>query len=460
VTERAGLAAEPGTEGILTVSALTLRIKDALEQAFPAVWVRGELTGVKLAASGHLYFGLKDAEAQLECVMWKSAAARLVFEPRDGAEVEAFGDVSVYPPRGRYQLVARELRPAGLGALLLAFEQLKRRLQAEGLFDPARKRPLPRYPLRIGLVTSPAGAAVRDLVTVLRARWPSIGIVLAPVRVQGEGAAEEIAAAIERFNRFGRVDLLIVGRGGGSIEDLWAFNEEVVVRAIAGSTLPVISAVGHEVDWTLADLAADMRAATPSNAAEIAVRVRAEVAAALAERGADMARALRERLAECRRRLEALTGRYGFRRQRDALGLHQQRVDDLVARLGAALRARLERVRERLLALARRYGLREWPREIGRRREQLVRVTGRLAAAGLATLEARRARLAGPGDRLRALSPRLVLERGYCLARRGDGTLVRNAAGLAVGERLALEFARGEADARIEAVRPGGRDGG
>ncbi len=173
-----------------------------------------------------------------------------------------------------------------------------------------------------------------------------------------------------------------------------------------------------------------------------------------------MARALRERLAECHRRLEALTGRYGFRRQRDALGLHQQRVDDLAARLGVALRARLERARERLLALARRYGLREWPREIGRRREQLVRVAGRLAAAWLATLEARRARLAGPGDRLRALSPRLVLERGYCLARRGDGTLVRNAAGLAVGERLALEFARGEADARIEAVRPGGRDGG
>src|SRR5439155_844154 len=329
--------------------------KESLEVGFPALWVRGEVSGLKRAESGHLYFALKEGrEALIACVMWRTSASRLACEPRDGAEVEAFGGVSVYEPRGRYQLVARELRPAGLGALLLALEELKRRLAAEGLFDAARKRPLPRIPARVGLVTSPVGAAVRDLVTVLRARWPSIGIVLAPVRVQGEGAAEEIAAAIERFNRFGRVDLLIVGRGGGSIEDLWAFNEEVVVRAIAGSTLPVISAVGHEVDWTLADLAADMRAATPSNAAEIAVRVRAEVA----------------------------------------------------------------------------------------------------------PLEARRARLAGPGDRLRALSPRLVLERGYCLARRGDGTLVRNAAGLAVGERLALEFARGEADARIEAVRPGGRDGG
>src|SRR5262245_60050916 len=273
------MAISPSPESILSVSALTRLIRDTLGRTFPAVWVKGELSGFKRSDRGHLYFSLKEGTAALiDCVMWKTTAGRLSFEPRDGTEVEAFGAITVYEPRGRYQLVVEELRPGGLGALLLALEELKRRLQAEGLFDAARKRPLPRFPARIGLVTSPVGAAVRDMVKVLRARWPGIGIILAPVRVQGEGAAGEIAAAIERFNRYMKVDLLIVGRGGGSLEDLWAFNEEPVVRAIAGSGIPTISAVGHEVDWTLADLAADLRAATPSNAAEIAVRDRTEVA--------------------------------------------------------------------------------------------------------------------------------------------------------------------------------------
>jgi exodeoxyribonuclease VII large subunit len=299
---------------------------------------------------------------------------------------------------------------------------------------------------------------VRDLVKVLRSRWPSIGIVLAPVRVQGEGAATEIAEAIERFNRLPGVDLLIVGRGGGSIEDLWAFNEERVARAVAGSALPVIAAVGHEVDWTLTDLAADVRAATPSNAAELAVRVRGEVVERVGRLRGDMVHALEAGMAERRLRLETLLDKYGFRRQRDALGLQQQRVDDLLARLGTALGGRLTRVRDRLLALTQRYGLREWPREIGRRREQAAWARERLGAVLIERMNVQRTRLVGYGDQLRALSPRLVLERGYCLARGPDGTLVRSATGLAVGERLSLEFARGEADARIEAVRPGGRD--
>jgi len=454
------VATVPQVEGVLSVSALTQRIKDTLEATFPGVWVKGELTGVKRAPSGHLYFSLKDAGSQLDAVMWKSTVQRLGFEPQDGAEVEAFGDVTVYAARGRYQLTAREMRPAGMGALLLALEQLKRRLQAEGLFDAARKRPLPAFPMRVGLVTSPIGAAVRDMVKVLRARWPSIAIVLAPVRVQGEGAAQEIAAAIERFGRLPGVDLLIVGRGGGSIEDLWAFNEEVVVRAVAASKLPVIAAVGHEVDWTLTDLAADVRAATPSNAAELAVRVRAEVEDRVARLADHMARALEAGMAERRRRLQGLIEKYGFRRQRDALGLQQQRIDDFLARLTAATGGRLARARDRLRGLAQRYGLREWPREIGRRREQAAAARERLAVVLVERMNAARTRLVGYGDRLRALSPRLVLERGYCLARQPDGTLVRSAEGLTVGGRLQLEFARGEADARIEAVRPGGRDAG
>ena len=452
------MATAPKTEGMLTVSALTQRIKDALEQAFPALWVRGELSGVRHAPSGHLYFTLKDAASQIDGVVWRTTVSRLDFEPRDGVEVEVFGDVTVYPPRGRYQITVREMRPAGMGAMLLALEQLKRRLQAEGLFDAARKRPLPAYPMRVGLVTSPVGAAVRDLVKVLRARWPSIGIVLAPVRVQGEGAADEIAAAIARMNRLPGVDVLIVGRGGGSIEDLWAFNEEAVVRAVAGSAIPVIAAVGHEVDWTLADLAADVRAATPSNAAELAVRDRTEVAAAVGRMREALIRALGSGMTARRERLRGLLVQYGFRRLRDALGIHQQRIDDLLARLATALGGRLARARDRLAGLVRRYGLREWPRVLERRREETARARERLTAALIEGMNVRRTRLLGYEDRLRALSPRRVLERGYCLARRPDGSLVRAADGLAIGERLGLEFARGEADARIEAVRPGGRD--
>jgi exodeoxyribonuclease VII large subunit len=454
------VATVPATEGVLTVSALSRMVKESLEAGFPAVWVKGEVTGFTRSDRGHVYFSLKEGrDAVLDCAMWRNAAIRLSFEPQNGAEVEAFGRVSAYAARSRYQLIVEEVRPSGLGALLLALEELKRRLQAEGLFDPARKRALPAYPQRIGLVTSPIGAAVRDLVKVLRARWPAIGIVLAPVNVQGRGAAEEVAAAIERFNRWGRVDLLIVGRGGGSLEDLWAFNEESVVRAIAASAIPVISAVGHEVDWTLADLAADVRAATPSNAAELAVRDRAEVARRLESLAGRATRAMRGRLDDRRRHLTALIEKYGFRRQRDALGFLQQRIDALLERLRGTMRARARAARERLTEIGQRYGLRQWPRTLSERRARASGGHERLLAALVSDLHARRTRLGGYADRLRALSPRLVLERGFCIVRASDGSLVRAAASVAVGERVALEFARGAADARIEAVRPGGNDG-
>ena len=447
-------------ETILTVGGLTRRIKESLEGEFPALWVRGEISGFKRAESGHLYFALKEGrEALIDCVMWRAGAARLSFEPRDGSEVEAFGGVTVYEPRGKYQLVARELRPAGLGALLLALEELKRKLQAEGLFDAARKRALPRYPARIGLVTSPVGAAVRDMIKVARSRWPGIGIVLAPVRVQGSGAAEEIAAAIARFNRYARVDLLIVGRGGGSLEDLWAFNEEPVVRAIAASQLPVIAAIGHEVDWTLADLAADVRAATPSNAAEIAVPDRRETARHLEVLRDSLRRAIVGGLEDRRRRLQSLLEKYGFRRQRDALGPLRQRIDELSERIASAVTFTLRRSRQRLHEATQRYGLREWPRELRRRRDRLTSTRARLDECVLRTVEERRRRLDGYGHRLRALSPRRVLERGFCIVRRADGSLVRNAGTIATGDRVSLEFARGEADARIETIRPRGTHG-
>lgn len=453
------MPAVPEPEGILSVSALTGLIKGALDAAFPAVWVKGEISGLRRPGSGHLYFSLKDENALLGCVMWKGRAARLPFEPRDGLAVEAFGSVTVYEAQGRYQLVADEMRPAGVGALLLALEQLKQRLAAEGLFDEARKQPLPRYPARIGLVTSPSGAAVRDLVKVLRTRWPAIRIVLAPVRVQGEGAAQEIAEAIGRFDRYGRVDLLIVGRGGGSLEDLWAFNEEPVVRAIAACRLPVISAVGHEVDVTLADLVADVRAATPSNAAELAVPDRAEIARQVAQWQGRLERSARQELAARRQRLLVLTGRYGFRRHGEAVGHLQQRVDELLDRLHDALRSLLERGRERVDQLAAAYGLREWPRTLEAQRDVLADLREQLEGTLARTALTRRALGLSLADRLRALSPRRVLERGYCLVRAPDGTFVRVAETLARGQRLTIEFARGEADARVEEVRPGGNDG-
>jgi exodeoxyribonuclease VII large subunit len=442
-------------ETILSVGELTRRLKESIEIEFPALWVRGEVSGLKRPDSGHLYFALKEGRiAVLDCVLWRTNAVRLSFEPRDGMEVEVFGGLTVYEPRGKYQLVAREIRPAGLGALLLALEELKRKLQAEGLFDAARKRPLPRFPRRVGIVSSPVGAAVRDLVKVLRSRWPGIGIVLAPVRVQGPGAEFEIAAAIRRFNRHAGVDVLIVGRGGGSLEDLWAFNGEPVVRAVAGSKIPVIAAIGHEVDWTLTDLAADVRAATPSNAAELAVPDRRDV---LRHRGVLRERARRAILRVLdhrRRRLRTLVEKYGFRRQRDALGPLRQRIDELSERVLNAVASLVRRARERLLEATQRYGLREWPREVRERRNGLAASRVRLDQSARRAIVERRRRLDGFVDRLRALSPRLVLERGFCIARREDGSLVRASEMLALGERLALEFGRGEADARVEAVRP------
>ncbi|MBK7367529.1 MAG: exodeoxyribonuclease VII large subunit [Candidatus Eisenbacteria bacterium] len=445
---------------ILSVGELAAQLKQVLNEQFPGLWVRGEITGFKRYDSGHLYFTLKDGTpAMVPAVMWRGNASKLAFAPKDGTEVEAFGDVDFYGGNGRCQFVIRQMRPAGIGALQLQFEELKARLQAEGLFDASRKQPLPRFPKRIGIVTSPLGAAVRDVIKVLRGRWPGIGIVLAPVKVQGMGAAAEIAAAIERFNRYGGVDLLIVGRGGGSMEDLWAFNEEPVVRAIAASKLPVISAVGHEVDFTLADFVADVRAATPSNAAEIAVRDASELKHRIDVLSSRARRAVTDGVRRRQQALDSLLGQYGFRRVRDVFATLQKRIDDARERLSGALRTHVRDARARADALVRAYGLREFPRVLRERHDDVTGLAQRLhhAATG-ATLDERR-RLLSLEDRLRALSPRAVLERGYTLVRTSDGRLVRGVEALAAGDRILVEFARGEAGALIETIRKGGTDG-
>lgn len=299
----------------LSVYALTVQIRQALETTFKGVWVEGELSNVRMQASGHAYFTLKDARSQLPAAMFAGSLRGVPFRLADGLKVRALGDVSVYEPRGAYQLIVRQLEKVGAGDLMAQFEELKRKLQAEGLFDAARKRPLPLLPRTVGIVTSPTGAAIRDMLTVTRRRFPNLRILLAPVRVQGDGAAREIAEAVDTFNRAPpelRPDVLIVGRGGGSIEDLWCFNEEVVARAIHRSAIPVISAVGHEIDFTISDFVADLRAPTPSAAAEVVVGRKDEFLDRLRTHRETLARILRHAVETRRGRLERVRSHHVF----------------------------------------------------------------------------------------------------------------------------------------------------
>jgi exodeoxyribonuclease VII large subunit len=320
--------------GICTVSELTAQIKLILEEGFAEVAVRAEVSNVSRPRSGHVYLVLKDESAQLRAVLWKSDAQRLVFDLTDGLAVRAWGRLSVYAPRGEYQLVIRRLEPEGVGALELAFRQTVARLAAEGLFDPARKRPLPRYPRRIVVVTSPTGAAVRDLLQVVGRRWRGVEVLIAPSRVQGAGAAAEVVAALELANRVDGADLIVVARGGGSLEDLWTFNEEAVARAIVGSRLPVVTAIGHEVDLTIADLAADRRALTPSEAGEICVPDAEEVRRVLDRLAGRLAQSGRALIGDARDRVDRLADRSRHAISRDLEGRRQR-----LARLAAGLDA-------------------------------------------------------------------------------------------------------------------------
>src|SRR5271169_4357726 len=298
---------------IWSVSDLTARIRDLLAGAFTDISVEGEVSNAHAAQSGHLYFTLKDARSQIKCVCFRNQLARMKFRPEDGLHVTVRGSISVYELRGEYQIYVEHVEPVGLGALQLAFEQLKKRLEAEGLFDADRKKPLPMLPQRIGLITSPRGAAVRDIVRILRRRFANLHLILYPVRVQGEGAAEEIVAALKYFNRKQLVDVLILARGGGSLEDLWAFNEENVVRAIAACTIPIITGIGHETDFTIADFAADVRASTPSAAAELVIQSRQEFDRHLVELRHKLGQHMRYKLLEARHRLRDLAIDRGLR---------------------------------------------------------------------------------------------------------------------------------------------------
>ena len=435
---------------IYSVSDLTARIRELLAKNFTDVTVQGEISNCRGAASGHYYFTLKDEKAQVKCVLFKQQQRGMKFLPEDGLKVTVRGSVSVYEARGEYQIYVESIEPAGRGALQLAFEQLKKRLEAEGLFDAARKKPLPMLPSRIGLITSPTGAAVRDVVRILKRRFHNVHLTLYPVRVQGEGSAEEIVRALEYFNKMLMVDVLLLVRGGGSLEDLWSFNEEVVARAIAASEIPVISGVGHETDFTIADFVADVRASTPSAAAELVVQTRREFDKHVFDLRARLEGSMRYRLLELSRRVHALAGRRGFRRPLDLLRQQRQRADELTARLATGLRARLDGSRRRLSNACLRVASFDFRAKIGALRLRLQKVSQELTAREERLLRAKRERWERLSLQLQERSPLKVLERGYAIPTDASGKLITDAAQVQIGDAVTLQLHRGRLSTEVK----------
>jgi exodeoxyribonuclease VII large subunit len=439
---------------VCTVSELAVRIKASLEDQFPAVWVEGEISNLRTPSSGHAYFTLKDDGAQLRCVLFRGRGRRVAFQPEDGMQVLAFGGLDVYIARGEYQLVVELLEPKGVGALQLAFEQLKRRLEAEGLFDAARKRPLPSFPRTIGIVTSPTGAAVRDMLHVIGRRFADLRILITPVRVQGEEAPGEIVGALRDLQEIAELDVVIVGRGGGSIEDLWAFNDERVARAIAACRVPVISAVGHETDFTIADFVADLRAPTPSAAAELVVQEKLQVARALVDLYESLKQAMAGRLDRERERVDALAKRRVLTDAARALRDLHRRLDDLAARLTLGVRGSQRQVAHRL-SLARN-ALRSLNpvARIASGTALLSQLRGRLASAAVNRVKASRHRFDAAVGQLDSLSPLAVLGRGYSLTRLlPSGAIVRSAAQTRPGDAIEILLHQGGLDARVERLK-------
>lgn len=428
-------------------------IRASLEADFPEVWLEGEISNLRAPGSGHLYCTLKDGSSQIRAVIFRSAALRLRFGLEDGLHVVVRGRLSVYEPRGEYQLILDHLEPKGQGALQLAFEQLKRRLEAEGLFDAQRKRPLPVFPRTVGIVTSPTGAAIRDLITVLHRRCPILRIIIAPVQVQGVEAAEQIASAIRALDTLGSIDVMIVGRGGGSMEDLWSFNEESVVRAISASRIPIVSAVGHETDVTLADFAADVRAPTPSAAAEIVAPVLAEILDRLEAYGARSRHALMSQCRDHQQRLALASAHMAnirFRILRDA-----QRVDSAVGQMRETIRDKLKQVTAH--AQGWRQAL-ESASPQGRVRHGMAVVPQfklRLIGAVIQDLKRCEQRIQSYLGRLNSLSPLATLHRGYgILETLPHHKIIRDAAHVSIGDRIRARLASGELVCIVEHVSP------
>jgi exodeoxyribonuclease VII large subunit len=473
---------------VYTVSDLTARIRDLLFRNFTDIFVQGEISNCRPAASGHIYFTLKDDRAQIRCVFFKQQQRGMKFRPEDGLKVSVRGSISVYEARGEYQVYVESLEPLGRGALQLAFEQLKKQLEAEGLFDAARKKPLPLLPSRIGLITSPTGAAVRDVVRILTRRFPNVYLTLYPVLVQGDGAAMQIVEALRYFSRKRTADVILLVRGGGSIEDLWSFNEEIMARAIAASGIPVICGVGHETDFTIADFAADVRASTPSAAAELVVQTRKQFDEHVSKLRGALGSLMQYRLLELSGRLHELASRRGFRRPQDLLRQTRQRSDEMTSRLALSLRARLNQSHKRLtraeVSVA-RFDLRA---RVGGFRKRAAELESRLAVDLRARLEHSRRRFVAAHLRISSFdfrvkmaalrlrlekrthdldactrqllrrkrenwqrlelqlqerSPRQLLERGYAIATDANGNILRDATQVAIGDAVKILLRRG-----------------
>jgi len=393
---------------IYTVSELTKYARVILEDSFPGIWVEGEISNFILHSSGHMYFSMRDASATLKCAMFKRANEKLKFKPKDGMKVICFGSISVYEARGEYQLIAEEIEPKGIGALQLQFQQLKEKLQKEGLFDPSHKIPIPYLPTRIGIVTSPTGAAIRDILNIARRRFSNVEIIINPVRVQGEGSKDEIAAAVRQFNKLKNIDVMIVTRGGGSLEDLWGFNEEVVARAIYDSEIPVISAVGHEIDYTIADFVADFRAPTPSAAAELVIPKKEDLVRIIETAVTRLRNALEGKIGVLAERLATLKESYVLRQPLNIVTQYEQKIDDL--RKDIAIRIdHLVKMREQ-----------GW----------------RLVSA-----------------KLEGLSPLAILNRGYSITvKLPEGVIVKEAGSLGKGDFVETRLGKGKFTSRVERI--------
>lgn len=444
----------------LSVSELTAAVRGAIENRFSSVWVEGEISNFKSAQSGHWYFTIKDEWSQIRATCFRGVNGRIRFRPSDGLQVRARGRLTVYEPRGEYELMVEALDPVGAGALRVAFEQMRERLSAEGLFDEELKRPLPLLPHRVAVVTSPTGAAIRDILHVLSRRTRTVHVLLAPARVQGEGAGEEIARAIHRLNEYaeecvrcGRtedgIDVIIVGRGGGSAEDLWAFNEEQVARAIRASAIPVISAVGHETDVTIADFAADLRAPTPSAAAELVAAREDEIEALIEGLARDMLRAVRLRLMEARTRVQEAAMSEGFDDVRARLSEAGQRANEARHRLETLARRSVERARRRADSYQTRLSPVRLSAHVADARVRLGLACAKRDAAVASRLEDARARACVMAASLDALSPLNVLKRGYAIAQDEKGALLRDAQSIAAGETLRLRLSKGSLRCRV-----------
>lgn len=444
--------AAPPQRKLWKVGELVSTVRTALERNFSDIWVQGEISNFKPAESGHLYFTLKDGDAQLRVVMWRTTARLLRFKPENGMSVTARGRVTLYEVRGELQLQAEYLEPQGAGALQVAFEQLKTKLAAEGLFAQERKKPIPALPRKIGIVTSPRGAAIQDMLNILRRRHESVHIVIFPAQVQGEAAAGEISAGVRFFNSSQMVDVIIVARGGGSVEDLWAFNDEGLARSIAASKLPVISAVGHETDFTICDFVADLRAPTPSAAAELVIQSKHQLAERVENLRTQASRAMRYQLLLSRNALNALAQQGTFARMRDLIARRGQRVDEFVFRLAEAQRRHLRNFHRRLDTASARVRAHDLRTKLTAMRRDVESRTGSLAAVTRNVLLHHRAHLDRLSAQLEALSPIAILDRGYALVFDSSGNLVKDAAHLSMGETVRTRVAAGQFSAQVTKI--------